>query len=330
MSDTNIFGAVCMGYALIESNNLLDWKRFVQQGLGLHLAEASENLLAFRMDAHSRRLIIAKGPAEDFVALGWQLRDQAALDVVLARLAERRIPVETGSAEDATLRGVKSFVRIRGPKGLPLELFVDAVTADEPLNMLGSGFVTGESGMGHVAITSRKPEKMERFWQEIFDARLSDRVSQAMSGVMLDVGFLRLNERHHSVAIAATRGVRLDPIRTQIQHMNLLAATKDDLTNAYERLTDLGYEMAHGIGQHPNDREISFYVLSPSGFEIELGWDALSVDEATWAPGRHYDAISIWGHKPQNASTLSALTLNLGNFGRGLKNALRPEFSPIE
>lgn len=329
MSDTNIFGAVRMGYALIESNKLLDWKRFAQQGLGLHLAEATSELLAFRMDAHARRLIVTRGPAEDFVALGWQLRDQAALDVVLARLASRAIPVETGSAAEAALRGVKSFLRIRGPKGLPLELFVEAVTTDEPLDMLASGFVTGEAGMGHVAITSRKPEKMERFWQEIFDARLSDRVSQAMAGVMLDVGFLRLNERHHSVAIAATRGLRLDPIRTQVQHMNLLAASKDDLSNAYERLRDLGYEMAHEIGQHPNDREVSFYVLSPSGFEIELGWDALRVDEHTWKPA-HYDAISIWGHRPQNASTLANLRLNLGNLRRGLLKALRPEFSPIE
>lgn len=329
MSDINIFGAVRMGYALIESNNLIDWKRFAQRGLGLHLAEATSELLAFRMDAHVRRLIVTKGPAEDFVAVGWQLRDQAALDVVLARLANRGIPVENGSPQEAALRGVKSFQRIRGPKGLPLELFVDAVTTDEPLNMLASGFVTGDAGMGHVAITSRKPEKMECFWQEIFDARLSDRVSQAMSGVVLDVGFLRLNERHHSVAIAATRGVRLDPIRTQVQHMNLLAASKADLTSAYERLTDLGYEMAHEIGQHPNDHEISFYVLSPSGFEIELGWDALSVNESTWKPA-HYDAISVWGHKPQKGSTLATLRLNLGNFRRGLLKALRPEFSPIE
>lgn len=329
MSNPNIFGAVCMGYALIESRKLLDWKRFGQQGLGLHLAEASDALLAFRMDQHARRLIITKGPAEDFVAVGWQLRDQPTLDIVLARLANRGIPVETGTADEAELRGVRSFVRIRGPKGLPLELFVDAVTTNEPLNMLASGFVTGDAGMGHVAITSRKPEKMERFWQEIFDARLSDRISQAMAGVVLDVGFLRLNERHHSVAVAATRGVRLDPVRTQVQHMNLLAASKDDLTNAYERLTDLGYEMAHEIGQHPNDREVSFYVLTPSGFEIELGWDALTVDEASWKT-THYDAISIWGHKPQNASTLAALRLNAGNFRRGLLKALRPEFSPID
>lgn len=324
----DIFGRMSMGYAVIESERLDDWRRFLKQGLGLHLESASDHELAFRMDHHQRRVIVQKGGAEDFVALGYQVRDQMTLDIILQRLAERDIAIEQASAREATQRGVKSFVRLKGPKALMLELFVEAMTTDAPLNMLASGFVTGESGMGHVAITSRLPEKMQRFWQEIFDARVSDRVSQQMTGAMLDVTFLRLNERHHSVAIAATRGVRLDPIRTKAQHLNMVAKSLEDVSGAFERLRDLGYEMAHEIGQHPNDKEVSFYVLSPSGFEIELGWDALTVDEARWEIA-HYNAISIWGHKPQKTSVLHTLGLNVGNFQRGLRSLLAPEYSPL-
>ena len=145
---------------------------------------------------------------------------------------------------------------------------------------------------------------------------------------MLEVAFLRLNERHHSVAIASTRGVRLDPIRTKVQHFNLLARTLDDVSSAYQRLRRLGYEMAHEIGQHPNDRELSFYVVSPSGFEVELGCDALTVDEATWRPADH-GAISVWGHKPENASALHALKRNVGNAVRGLLSLRSGEYSPL-
>ena len=264
----SLFGAVSMGYALIESERLGDWRRFTEKGLGLHLECASESLLAFRMDRHQRRLIVCKGPAEDVAAVGWQLRDEAALNNLLGRLHERDIPVEKGRDSEAALRGVMSFWRLKGPKGLSIELFTQPLTTDAPLRMLSSGFVTGDGGMGHVAITSRRPEKMLRFWQELFDARISDRVSEDLAGATLDITFLRLNERHHSVAIAATRGLRLDPIRTQVQHMNMVAASVDDLSNAHQRLRALGYEMAHDIGQHPNDREISFYVISPSGFEM--------------------------------------------------------------
>lgn len=324
----DLFDAVAMGYVVVESNRLDDWRRFLQQGLGLHLEDASDDLLAFRIDAHARRFIVKRGPAEDVTAIGYQLRDEKALAVLLARLSDRAIATERASGDEAAQRGVIAFTRFKGPKGIALELFTEALTTTAPLNMLARGFVTGASGMGHVAITTRLPEKMQRFWQELFDARLSDQISQRLGGVMLDISFLRFNERHHSVAVAATRGLRVDPIRTRVQHLNLLAHSLEDVSNAYERLLDLGYEMAHEIGQHPNDREVSFYVLSPSGFEIELGCDAMRVDESTWTP-THYDAISVWGHRPPNDSLPYALALNAGNFQRGLRSLLKPEYSPL-
>ncbi|AXQ27928.1 extradiol ring-cleavage dioxygenase [Solimonas sp. K1W22B-7] len=325
----SLFGAVRMGYVLIESEKIDEWRRLLKQGLGMHLAHEDSATLAFRVDEHARRVIVARGPSEDFAAAGLQVDDGQALGVIMGRLRDRGIAVEAGTEEESTLRGVKSFYRFKGPKGMALELYTEPLLADEPLNMLTSAFVTGASGLGHLAITTRLPEKMLRFWQEIFDARLSDRISQPMGGAMLDISFLRLNERHHSIAIAATRGLRIDPIRTKAQHFNLLAATMDDLVNAYGRLRDLGCEMAHEIGQHPNDREVSFYVLTPSGFELELGWDALKVEEAGWKPTAHYNAISLWGHRPQRASLLRGIGTHLGNAVRGAKNALRPEYSPI-
>lgn len=330
VKDNNIFGLVHMGYAVIESKKLKEWKVFLQQGLGLHfnVDEKTINEISFRMDDHAKRIIVQDGKAEDFVALGWQVKDYDTLNLILARLAERQIEVEKSSIDEANQRGVKTFWRIVGPKRQNIELFVEAELSNIPLHMLSSGFVTGDGGMGHVAITSRKPVKMQRFWQEIFDARVSDYIEQVISGVTLDVTFLRLNERHHSVAIATTREVNLDPIRSKVQHMNVQAATLDDLSNAFQRCKQLGYEMAHEIGQHPNDKELSFYVISPSGFEIELGWDALVVNENTWQPTRYY-AISSWGHKPENPSRLYMLSTNFGNLKQGVSKVLRPEYSPI-
>lgn len=323
----DVFDAVRMGYVVIESNRLDDWRRFLVQGLGLHPADSAEGL-AFRMDAHARRVIFRRGSAEDIVGLGYQVCDAATLAVIRQRLAERHIELESGSAAEAAERGVKSFVRVRGPKGLSIELFVEPVLDHAPLAMLASGFITGASGMGHVAITTRRPEQTQRFWQEIFDARLSDRIAQPLGGLMLEVCFLRLNQRHHSIAIAATRGLRLDPIRTRVQHLNLEVSSLDDLSGAFVRLRDLGYPMAHEVGQHPNDRELSFYVVSPSGFEIEIGWNALCVDEASWRVAQH-DAISLWGHTPQRNSALARLGVNLGNLQRGLRSLLRLEYSPL-
>jgi len=326
---TDIFGEVRLGYLVIDSARIADWRRFLKDGVGMHEAHAAEDLLAYRMDEHARRLLIRTGSAEDLGALGLQIRGEAALAVILERLRERGVPVEAGSAEEAEQRGVARFLRVQGPKGLLVEMFTEPLLSREKLTMLTSAFNTGPAGMGHIAVTSRMPELMQRFWQEIFDARLSDRISQPMGGLMLDIAFLRLNERHHSIAIAATRGVRLDPIRTRIQHFNVEARRREDLTAAYRRLRELGFAMAHEIGEHPNDRELSFYVETPSGFEMEYGWDALAVKEEGWDSSAHYPAISLWGHKPPNASAIASLSTNLGSLRRGLASLLSPEFSPL-
>lgn len=324
----DIFGASSMGYAVIESQRLDHWLTFLKDGIGLHLQHADQSCLAFRMDSHQRRLIVNRGPAEDFAAVGWQLRDQDTLDIVLQRLKARGIEVQKSSAAEAAERGVVQFWRVTGPKRLTIELFVEPLTTSEPLDMLSEGFITGEAGMGHLAITSRKPEAMRRFWQEIFDARQSDTIVERLGGVTLDIEFFRVNPRHHSIAIARVRDLPIDPIRTQAQHMNLLTTSVAELTATFLRCRRLGFEMAHEIGEHPNDREQSFYVLCPSGFEIEVGWNALEVDEATWQQTT-YQGISLWGHKPEKLGTWNLIKTNLGNFGRGLRSLLKPEYSPL-
>lgn len=321
------FGDSSMGYLLVESRHISRWRVLLEHGLGLHVDRDEDDDLVLRLDDHARRIVVRRGPAEDVVAIGWQLTEEA-LAAVVARATERGLAIEEGTADEARIRGVESFVRLRGPKALPVELFTTPILTEEPLDMLSSGFVTGALGMGHFATTTRYPEATRRFWQDLFDARLSDRISQRIAGLTIDIDFLRVNARHHSIAIAAPREARLDPIRTRIQHFNLQCATIEDLERAFERCRKLELEIAHEMGQHPNDRELSFYVLSPSGFEVELGWNALEVDEATWQTAQ-YDAISAWGHRPEKATSLHALRENAGNLARGLRSLLRPELVPF-
>jgi 2,3-dihydroxybiphenyl 1,2-dioxygenase len=321
---TDLFGKARMGYVLVESLKLEDWMRFARDALGLDVQIQNGTLIG-RLDKHARRLVINRGPREDVAALGYEIEDQASLDVILQRLQHKGVAVEAGDAQGAVLRGVEQYWRCIGPKGLPIEFYVTPVLSDETLSMLASGYVTGSAGMGHVAITSRRPEAMLGFWQEILDARVSDDIEQRMGGLMLDIRFLRLNERHHSVAVACTRGRRMDPIRTRVQHMNIQCATLEDMTAAYQRCRQLGYRIMMGVGQHTNDRELSFYVESPSGFEIEYGWSPIAVDEENWQPTLH-QGISTWGHKPLDHN----LSDELRQAARAVRSLLRREYTPFE
>lgn len=303
----SVFGDVRLGYIVIESRKLADWRRFGRDAVGMHLDEDFPGVLRFRLDDHEARFIVRPGPAEDVVALGWELDSHQAFDEVIDRVTTHGVPLSEGTAEEAALRGVERLVRFPGPNQLVQEIFTRARIANAPLRMATSeGFVTGEYGMGHVAITSTKPHQMRGYYNSVFDARLSDYIDETISGLKVKIRFLRVNQRHHSIAIANVRSVPVNPIRTRVQHLNIEVATLDDMIQAYQRTKQLGFDMALSIGQHTNDRELSFYANTPSGFEWEVGWNPIVVDESTWEPTTH-DGISIWGHTPEGQTVVDLL-----------------------
>jgi len=255
-------------------------------------------------------------------AIGWQLHDEPALQLLLKRLRSARIEVREVRGDEAAARGAERLWVFDGPKRLRFELFTQPLLGAAP-SLRASGFVTGPMGLGHFAMTTREPEAVLGFFRQMFDARLSDTIEDKLNGVTLELTFLRVNERHHTMALAATRGKRMNPLRTGIHHLNLQAKSLDDVTVAYRRMRDLGFSISNGIGQHPNDRELSFYVASPSGFDVEFGWNPILVsDEAAWQPA-HYHGISLWGHFPES------LTLGdkLGQMGRGIASLTRKEYT---
>jgi hypothetical protein len=118
--------------------------------------------------------------------------------------------------------------------------------------------------------------------------------------------------------------LRLDPIRTRIHHMNIQPAQLEDMSAAYERCRKLGFRIANSVGQHPNDREVSFYVVTPSGFQLEYGWAPIAVDEDNWTPTLHH-GISVWGHTPKDVR----LKDKLGELACGLRSLVRTEYQPF-
>lgn len=317
----NVFGKVHLGYLIVETEKFADWRRFGRDAIGMHLDEALPEVMRFRLDGNECRFLLQRGPAEDTTALGWELDDHETFDTIAARITGHGVPLAEGTAEQAALRGVERFARFPGPNRLAQEIYVSPRISGKPLRMAASGgFVTGVDGMGHVAITTKKPHQMRGYYSTVFDARLSDYIDETINGMKLKIRFLRVNERHHTVAIASTRGVRLNPVRTRIQHCNVQVAELNDMTLAYQRVKELGFSMALSVGQHTNDKELSFYAVTPSGFEWELGWNPIVVDESTWEPTTH-QGISIWGHTPEGQTIVDIFE----RFRNGAQSALHRE-----
>ena len=320
-SDSSVFNKVHLGYLVIETEKFAEWRRFGRDAIGMHLDETLPGVMRFRLDDNECRFLLQRGPAEDTTALGWELDDHATFDTIAARITSHGVPLTEGTAEETALRGVERFVRFPGPNGLAQEMYVNARKASAPLSLgVGGGFITGGDGMGHVAIATKKPQQMRGYYNSVFDARLSDYIEETINGLKFKIRFLRVNERHHTIAIASMNLLPLNPIRTKVQHCNVQVADLNDMTLAYQRVKELGFDMTLSVGQHTNDKELSFYAMTPSGFEWELGWNPIVVDESTWEPTTH-QGISIWGHTPEGQTIVDLLA----QFKSSARSALRRE-----
>lgn len=306
----DIFGSARLGYVVIESQKLTDWHRFGADAIGLHVDELTRDTLRFRLDDRECRFLIQRAPAEDMTAAGWEIDDHETFDIVLDRVTAAGLPLVEAPGDAAALRGVERLWRFPGPKGITTEIFTRARTTTQPLRMRNSAFVTGRSGMGHLALTTTRPEQVHTYWNNLLDLRLSDRIVERIGPAKLNIRFLRSGQRHHSIALANIGRLRIDPIRTSVQHINIEVATLEDLLASFHRVTELGFAMAWSVGQHTNDRELSYYCVTPSGIELEIGWNPVVVTdelESTWEPTT-YEGISIWGHTPAGADVASLMS----------------------
>jgi Glyoxalase/Bleomycin resistance protein/Dioxygenase superfamily len=88
------------------------------------------------------------------------------------------------------------------------------------------------------------------------------------------------------------------PSPKRLNHIMLQVASLDDVGCGLDRARDANVAISSSLGKHTNDRMVSFYMRTPSGFDIEYGCGGVEIDDATWQPVT-YHATSFWGHKGQ-------------------------------
>ena len=128
-----------------------------------------------------------------------------------------------------------------------------------------------------------------RFFCDVLGAKLSDRIITRIGGAEVRITFLHFNERHHSIALGAGLPKHLHHFMLQLNDLR-------DLGRALDRVVDHGVRVVQTLGQHPNDKMISFYAETPSGFEVELGWGGRTIT-SDWQPETHA-VWTEWGHRP--------------------------------
>ncbi len=277
-----------LGYIGISSTKIAEWKQFCTEFLGMMDVSESDDVLRFKMDDQIWRLTVENGEKEDLSYAGFDARDAARLATICQQLSDIGYKVEADEAL-AKERGVSYLAKTTDPDGLQVELYYGASENSEQtfVSPAGvSGFLTGDEGIGHIVLYTKDAEAKYKFYTEGLGFKLSDTI---LMGGKLMLTFLHCNPRHHTLALVPA------PLDTHMNHFMLQVNSLNDVGFALDRAKSLGLKITSELGCHTNDKMVSFYTQTPSGFDIEFGYGARVVDE-NWSVA-HHNAASIWGHK---------------------------------
>ncbi|WFR73227.1 biphenyl-2,3-diol 1,2-dioxygenase [Prescottella defluvii] len=290
-----------LGYLRIQTQDIARWRELVVDGLGMAIGSGPDpDGLYLRLDERRARLIVLPGESDKALAVGWEVRDQFALQRVREAVEKAGIAVEELSLEEADYRDAEKVIAFDDPAGTRVEVFFGPVLDHSPVvTPHGGQWVTGPQGLGHVVLPSAKFAESYAFYTEVLGflprgaIRLQDGVSR--------VRFLGVNQRHHSLALCPAPPTE----EPGLVHLMTEVSTLDAVGQALDRVANLGFTISSTLGRHTNDKMVSFYVRAPGGWDLEFGTEGMLVDE-TFYTAEEITADSYWGHDWSASEPLKA------------------------
>ena len=287
-----------LGYLVVETTDLDRWRELAVDVLGLAVGKGPDQAaLYLRVDERPARLVVQPGDTDRLVAVGWECRDAETWAAVVRGLEEAGAAVKVASGAEADERRVQELVTTQDPAGTTLEIFHGAALRhDKLVTTHGATFVTGGQGMGHVVLPTLDLAQSYDFYTRLlgFRSRGAFRLPAGMPGTDPDartyLRFLSCNERHHTLALAPW------PAANGIVHAMLEVTELDDVGRALDRVHKRKFPLSSTLGRHTNDQMVSFYVATPSGFDIELGCFGRRIAEGDYT-AEDITADSYWGHR---------------------------------
>ncbi len=285
-----------LGYLVLELPEPDTITAVLADVVGLVPGEPAAGALTWRDDDRAQRLVVQTGPANDAVAVGFEAVDAVAFDATVDRLREIGADIVDGTQDDTTARRVSRLVRTTSPWGVAVELVLGLEDAATPYSspMVPGGFLTEGVGFGHVVFVTTAFDESVRFLTDGLGLAQSDWIETELApGIDLEVRFFHCNARHHTVALARA------PFELPqcLHHVMFETNWRDDVGAAFDRAWEAELPIPNGLGRHDNDGMFSFYLQTPAGFQIEVGYGARVVGD-DWDDDRLYHRISAWGHQP--------------------------------
>ncbi|MBD7978734.1 VOC family protein [Serpens gallinarum] len=283
-----------LSYLVAQVQNLSEWQRYAEDVLGMQVNPAPGGGLYVKMDERPFRMLIVEGADARYVASGWEVADEKAYAQALQVFADKGVAVEQGSAAECGQRGVQALAVVVDPSGNRHELSWGHRSDCQPF-VSPQGvprFVTGDMGLGHTVLPAPNFDATSAFARDVLGFEVSDvfNFRPAPDAPPVRIHFLHCaNARHHSLALAEY------PVPSGCVHAMVEVDSMTEVGRAHDRMQAAGVALSATLGQHLNDRMTSFYMKTPSGFDLEYGYGGLQVD---WNEHSTFEftRVSIWGH----------------------------------
>jgi len=289
-----------LGYIGISSQQTGAWREFACGVMGLEdvsaRCNAQQDEAYFKMDDHPYRLFVSPGDTESLQVCGWETNSAEGLQEVADALSQAGVDFTWGDSALIARRQVQNVLCFQDPSGNNHEAFWGVVSDFRKFNSAAGvqHFVTGEQGMGHVVLPAPNFDETVAFLSDVLGFGLSDlmklRFTPDPDEPVTRLWFMHCNQRHHSLGLFEM------PMPAGCVHMMLEVNDVDEVGRCNDRRIAADVKLTGTLGRHANDHMVSFYMRSPSGFDIEIGAEGRIVDD--WSAYQVFESTvpSFWGH----------------------------------
>ncbi len=289
-----------LGYIGINSAQRQQWQDFGCQVMGLEdvserLAGANAESLYLKMDSHPFRIVVQPANTEGLAFCGWECNSAEGLTELADQLTAAGVEFQWADSELIAARRVQNLLQFKDPSGNCHEAYWGVVSDFVALNSPAGvpAFVTAEQGMGHIVLPAVNFDATVAFFQTL-GFGLSDLMNIKFSPDPNEpnkrLWFMHCNERHHSLAFFEMEHP------AGCIHLMTEVGSVDQVGLCNDRRIAHEIKLTGTLGRHANDHMVSFYMRSPSGFDIEYGAEGRTI--ADWQNYQVFESTvaSFWGH----------------------------------
>ena len=295
-----------LGYLLVGAPETSEWRHFGRDVVGAMVQDGPDGSLYLKLDERASRLVVLPGQDNGLLACGWLVASEGHFAKAKESFAKDGVTIVEGTPSGADLRRVQDYFTFQDPGGITHEIAFGPISDFTPfVSPIGvSGFVTGEQGLGHIALAVRDNyDAVRDFWDRPGRFGVSDILRVPGPNGIAQVCFLHCaNPRQHSLALGEL-AVPGDCI-----HIMFQVATMDDVGRCLDRVHRHGIRLTATLGRHVNDEMVSFYMRTPAGFSLEYGAGGREVCD--WSKKVFFETTrgSDWGHEfvPSKPQTTDA------------------------